>query len=75
MLSLSFPATEIANDRRRALIAEADAYRLARAAAQSRTPRSDRRPIRLVGLMALVRRRGSGGAACRRGVRGGVVAG
>ena len=73
MLPLSFPAAEIANDRRRVLLAEADAHRLARAAARSHTSRRDR-PRRLVSLSALIRRGRSSGAARSGVVCGGAVA-
>ncbi|HEY4418991.1 MAG TPA: hypothetical protein VGN22_05725 [Pseudonocardia sp.] len=65
VLPLSFPAAEIANDRRRVLLAEADAHRLARVATRGR-------PIRL--MSALVRRGRSGGVARSGVVCGGAVA-
>ena len=73
MLPLSFPAAEIANDRRRVLLAEADAHRLARVAARSHTSRRGR-PSRLASLSALIRRGRSSGAARSAVMRGGAVA-
>ncbi|WP_433290422.1 hypothetical protein ACQPZQ_44195 [Pseudonocardia sp. CA-142604] len=72
VLPLSFPAAEIANDRRRVLLAEAEAHRLARVAARSHTSRRGRLP-RLAGLSARIRRGRSSGAACSGVVSGGAV--
>jgi hypothetical protein len=69
VLPLSFATAEIANDRRRVLLAEADAHRLARVAARSRTSRRGRLS-RFASLSALIRRGRSSGAA-----RSGVVSG
>ncbi|GAA1219266.1 hypothetical protein GCM10009608_65110 [Pseudonocardia alaniniphila] len=72
MLSQSFAAAEIANDRRRVLLAEAEAHRLARVAARSHTSRRGRL-LRLASVSALIRRGRSSGAARSGVVSGGAV--
>jgi hypothetical protein len=68
VLSLSYATAEIANDRRRVLLAEAEAHRRARAATRSHTSRWGR----FMTVSALVRR-GRSSAAARSGMVSGAV--